>query len=246
MLEGMYSAAAGMAAQQQRLDAVANDLANVNTAGYKHVRLAFRDLVYAPGARGADKTVRFGAGAAATNIGRSGAQGALKNTGQPLDIALQGPGYISVLTADGKPALTRDGALRIDGRNRLVAGGAGLVLDPPVTVPAGTAPADVHINAEGVVNVRGRTVGTIRLVNVPAPTQLAGGPDNTFTVTRGSGAAQPVGRGTAVSQGMLESSNTDVSDAMVDMIDAQRGYQMASKAIQVQDQLLEIANGVKR
>jgi flagellar basal-body rod protein FlgG len=242
----MYSAAAGMAAQQQRLDAVANDLANVNTTGYKHVRLAFRDLIYANGARGADKSVRFGAGAAATPIGRSATQGALKTTGEPLDVALQGPGFISVLGSDGKPALTRDGALRIDGRNRLVAGGGGLVLDPPVVVPTGTNPEDVHITEDGRVNVRGKSVGTIRIVTVPAPTQLAGGPDNSFTVTRGSGAVQAAGRATTVSQGMLEGSNADMSDAMVDMIDAQRGFQMASKAIQMQDQMLEIANGVKK
>jgi flagellar basal-body rod protein FlgG len=246
LLEGMYSAAAGMAAQQQRLDAVANDLANVNTTGYKHVRLAFRDLIYANGARGADKSVRLGAGSAATSIGRSAAQGALKNTGEALDVALRGPGFISVLGADGKPALTRDGALRIDARNRLVAGGAGLVLQPPVVVPAGTVSDDVHITADGNVNVRGRTIGAIRLVTVPAPAQLAGGPDNTFSVTSASGAAQTAGRGTTIAQGMLESSNADVSDAMVDMIDAQRSYQMASKVIQVQDQVLEIANGVKK
>ena len=247
MLEGMYSAAAGMAAQQQRLDAVANDLANVNTAGYKHVRLAFRDLIYAAGARGADKTVKFGAGAAASVIGRSVAQGALRNTGQPLDVALQGPGFLSVLDPNGKPALTRDGALRIDGRNRLVAGGAGLVLQPTITVPAGTAPQDVHISPSGSVNVAGKVIGQIQVVSVPAPSQLAGGPDNTFSVTRASGPATPLKAGeTEISQGMLESSNTDVSDAMVDMIDAQRGYQLASKAIQVQDQILEIANGVKK
>jgi flagellar basal-body rod protein FlgG len=242
----MYSAAAGMAAQQQRLDAVANDLANVNTAGYKHVRLAFRDLIYAAGARGADKSVKLGSGAAATIVGRSSAQGALRNTGQPLDVALQGPGFLSVIGSDGKPALTRDGALRLDDRNRLVAGGAGLLLQPTVTVPAGTAPQDVHIGTSGSVHVQGKVIGQIQVVTVPAPAQLAGGPDNTFTVTRASGAAKAITGTTQVSQGMLESSNTDVADAMVDMIDAQRGYQMASKAIQVQDQILEIANGVKK
>jgi flagellar basal-body rod protein FlgG len=242
----MYSAAAGMAAQQQRLDAVANDLANVNTTGYKHVRLAFRDLVYANGARGADKTVRLGAGSAATDIGRSAAQGALRNTGQPLDIALQGEGFLSVRDANGKPALTRDGAMRVDDRNRLVTGGAGLVLDPPLTVPAGTVASDIHVGADGNVNVRGKAVGKITVVTVPAPSQLAGGPDNTFTPTRGSGAIKAGNPTTTISQGMLEGSNSDVADAMIDMVDAQRGYQIASKAIQMQDQLLEIANGVKK
>jgi flagellar basal-body rod protein FlgG len=242
----MYSAAAGMAAQQERLDAVANDLANVNTTGYKHVRLAFRDLVYAPGARGADSTVTFGAGAAATSIGRSSAQGALQNTGQPLDIALQGPGYLAVRTAAGAPALTRDGALRIDSRNRLVVGGTGMLLDPPVTLPQGTAPDEVHIASDGRVTVAGKAVGAIRIVDVPSASGLAGGQDNTFTATRASGAVRPAGRATTISQGMLEGSNTDAADAMVDVMDAQRGFPMASKAIQVADQMLEIANGGKR
>jgi flagellar basal-body rod protein FlgG len=245
LLEGMYTAAAGMAAQQTHLDAVANDLANVSTTGYKHVRVAFRDLLYASGGRAVDGSVKFGAGAAATDIGRSLAQGALQNTGQPLDVALQGNGFIAVRGRDGQPAMTRDGALRLDDRNRLVTDD-GLLLDPPVTVPAGTDPKNIEISQTGAVAVGGRKIGALRLVTVPAPSQLEGGPDNTFKATRASGAVIAAPAGTTVAQGALEASNVDMGEAMTDMIDAQRSFQMASKAIQFADQMAEIANGVKK
>src|SRR6201989_325272 len=109
MLEGLYSAAAGMRAQQQRMDSVASDLANVNTNGYKRERVAFRDLLYV---RDASGRVQSGAGAAATTIGRGFAQGALRETGNPLDVAIQGSGFLQVRRADGTNALTRDGSLR--------------------------------------------------------------------------------------------------------------------------------------
>src|SRR3954454_19769133 len=108
MLEGMYTAAAGMAAQQQKLDALSNDVANVNTTGYKRVRVAFRDLLYTPQGLATNPRSQEGAGAAATTIGRGAAQGALQRTDVPLDIALQGPGYLVVQGADGARELTRD------------------------------------------------------------------------------------------------------------------------------------------
>lgn len=245
MLEGMYTAAAGMAAQQQRMDAVANDLANVSTTGYKPVRVAFRDLVYAQGGRGADRTVQLGSGAAATSIGRSTRQGALTETGEPLDVALQGEGFIAVRDTQGRQALTRDGHLRIDDRGRLTTQN-GLLLDPPVTLPKGTTPDAVHIDAAGAITVAGRRVGALRLLTVNSPANLQGGDDNTFTPTRASGAATAAPRATTVTQGALEASGVDVGTAMTDMIDAQRSFELASRAITVQDQMLEIANQVKR
>jgi flagellar basal-body rod protein FlgG len=245
LLEGMYTAAAGMAAQQTHLDAVASDLANVNTTGYKHVRVAFRDLLYATGGRAVDGSVQFGAGAAATDIGRSLQQGGLQSTGQPLDVALQGNGFIAVRGSDGKPSMTRDGSLRLDDRNRLVTAD-GLLLDPPVSVAAGTDPKDIEISARGDVAVGGRKVGALRLVTVPAPSQLEGGPDNTFRATRGSGAAVAAPAGTTLAQGSLEGSNVDMGESMAAMMEAQRGFEMASKAITFSDQMAEIANGVKR
>src|SRR4051795_5357575 len=110
MLEGLYSAAAGMQAQQQRMDTVANDLANVNTNGYKKERVAFRDLLYV---NAAPATVRGGAGAAAPTIGRGFTQGAIRETGNPLDLAIENGGFIQVRRADGTTALTRDGGPRL-------------------------------------------------------------------------------------------------------------------------------------
>jgi flagellar basal-body rod protein FlgG len=240
----MYTAAAGMAAQQDRLDAVAGDLANVNTTGYKHARLAFRDLVYSQGGHG-QANVSLGAGAAATSLARGSAQGALQDTGEPLDIAVQGPGFISVRTAGGKPALTRDGQLRLDDRGRLTTS-TGELLEPPITVPRGTQPQDVGIAADGTVSVAGRRIGAIRVLTVAAPGGLAGGENNLFLATAASGAATAAPRTTRLAQGALEASNVDIGDAMTSMIEAQRGFELASKAIEVQDQMLQIANQVKR
>jgi flagellar basal-body rod protein FlgG len=244
MLEGMYSAAAGMAAQQQRLDTVANDLANVNTAGYKPVRVAFRDLVYGEAGRGTARGVRIGAGAAATDIGRSSAQGELQQTGQELDVALDGLGFLAVRDANG-PALTRDGQLRLDDQGRITTQ-AGALLDPPVKLPAGTTEKEVRIATDGSITVRGTRIGGLRIVTVPATSGLQGGDGNLFRTTAASGAAGAAPRTTRVIQGSLEGSAVDLATAMADMTIAQRAFQMASKAIQMQDQVLEYANGVKR
>jgi flagellar basal-body rod protein FlgG len=241
----MYSAAAGMAAQQQRIDAAANDLANTSTNGYKHVRVAFRDLAYTAAGTGGTRDVLIGGGSAATVMGRSLQQGALQLTAEPLDVAVQGNGFLAVRGRDGQPAMTRDGHLGTDERGRLVTSG-GLLLDPPVTVPAGTDTADVKVAGDGTVTARGVRLGVLRLVSVPNPSALAGGPDNTFKATAASGAATAAPRTTTVTQGALEASNVDLGDAMVDMMEAQRGFELASKAIQYQDQLMEIANGIKR
>ena len=130
MLEGMYTAAAGMAAQQQRLDALSNDLANVNTVGYKSLRVAFRDLVYTASGPGGMPGVTEGSGSAASVIGRSSSAGALKQTGEALDVAIDGTGYLQVRRPDGTNALTRNGQLSVDKGQRTPAL-AGRVLRGP-------------------------------------------------------------------------------------------------------------------
>jgi flagellar basal-body rod protein FlgG len=247
MLEGLYSAAAGMAAQQRRIDGVSNDLANVSTTGYKHVRVGFRDLLYNAQGGSAEPTVLAGAGAAADFVGRSQEQGALQTTGQPLDVAIQGPGFLQVKRPDGSLALTRDGALRLDSDGRLTTND-GLLVQPPIAVPRGTAPDQLSIAADGTVRLSagGRALGRIGLVTVRSPDGLQALGNNLFAATAQSGSATPAGTDSTLRQGVLEGSNVDVGDAMVDMIDAQRSFQMASKAIQMQDQMLEVANQVKR
>jgi flagellar basal-body rod protein FlgG len=244
MLEGMYTAAAGMAAQQSRLDAVANDLANASTTGYKRVRVAYRDLAYTEGAPGGTTALRLGSGAAASMIGRDDRQGSTQETGGPLDVAIEGPGFIQV-KVDGKTWLTRDGHLQVDAQGRL-ASGDGALIDPPITMPKGTTPDQVAIAADGTVAAAGKKVGQIRLVTVVNPAGLDGGADNRFQATNVSGAVSAAPRTTTLHAGVLEASNVDMGDAMADLMDAQRSFELASKAIQVADQALEIANGVKR
>jgi flagellar basal-body rod protein FlgG len=240
MLEGLYSAAAGMQAQQQRMDTVANDLANVNTNGYKRERVAFRDLLYV---RDASGRVQSGAGAAATTIGRGFAQGSLRETGNPLDVAIQGGGFIQVRRADGTTALTRDGSLRLDPRGRLTTQ-QGDLIQPAITVPAGTQESDVKIASNGAVTVGTRQVGTLQLFSVRSPQGLQSIGDSLYRATAASGAVTRMAT-FKIDQGSVESSNVDVADSMTEMMDAQRSFQLASKAVQMQDQLLQIANQVK-
>src|SRR5215216_4542078 len=140
MLEGLYSAAAGMAAQQQRMDALANDVANVNTAGYKRQRTGFRDLVYQQAARGAAAGVELGSGVAAMTVGRSMAPGQLRETGNPLDFSIEGPGFFLVRLPNGQEGLTRDGSFHLDSRGRVVTANGAQV---GITVPADTDPSDI-------------------------------------------------------------------------------------------------------
>jgi flagellar basal-body rod protein FlgG len=229
-----------MAAQERRLDAVSNDIANVNTSGYKKVRVGFRDLIYqADGPTG----VRTGAGSAITQLGRGSAQGALQQTGQPFDLAIQGDGFFQVRRADGQLALTRSGAFVVNAQGQLV-NPNGERLVPPVTIPRGTDPTKVGVAQDGTVQIAGRTIGRIQLVTVPSPNGLAPAGNNNYLVTAASGAVRPA-TGT-LAQGALEASNVDLADAMVDMMDAQRSYSMASKAIHMQDQMMEVANGIKQ
>jgi flagellar basal-body rod protein FlgG len=244
MLEGLRTAAAGMQAQQQKLDAVANDLANANTNGYKRLRVGFSDLLYERGGRPTiSNAAQLGTGTKAMWSGRTFEQGGLKNTGVMTDIGLEGPGFMKVKLADGRDGLTRDGDLHVDEKGQLVtSSGARL----GVNIPAGTQDSQIAIAADGTVSAAGKPVGKIALVNVRSPQNLESVGDNAFVATATSGRPIAAPATTQLKQGTLEASNTDMSQAMTDMIDAQRTYQMTSRAIQTADQMMEIANGVKR
>jgi flagellar basal-body rod protein FlgG len=244
MLEGLYAAAAGMEAQQTQLEAVSNDLANVSTPGYQSTEVGFRDLLYSSGGASSGSSVATGAGAASRIFGRSQAQGALRNTGQPLDVAIIGPGFLQVGRPDGTIGLTRNGSLELNGARQLVTQ-MGMPLVPPITIPAGVPLDRVAVAPGGQVQVLGKTVGTIPLVDVPAPDRLLAAGDSTFTATAASGSIRPAG-GATLTQGYLEQSNVDIATAMTEMVDAERSYQMDSKAIQMQDQMMQIANQIKR
>lgn len=244
MLEGLYSAASGLAAQQTRLDAVANDLANASTTGYKAVRVAYRDLAYDRAADGAGEGTQTGAGAAAGFAGRDQEQGALNPTDRPLDVALEGPGFLRVRRPDGTDALTRNGALQVDARGRL-ATADGDLLQPPVTLPAGVRGEQVSIQPDGGVLANGRPVGRIQPVDVPNPDGLVALGGSSFAASAASGAVRPATT-TRLVGGSLEASGTDIASAMTAMIEAQRAFQLVSKAITTRDEVWGIANGVKR
>jgi flagellar basal-body rod protein FlgG len=231
-----------MAAQQQRIDAVSNDVANVSTAGYKRERLSFRDLAYQNEATG--NGVRAGAGSAVASAGRSQVAGSIQITQQPLDVAIEGDGYLTVRRPDGQLGLTRQGALQVDGNRRLTSA-TGDLLEPPITIPANVDLGDLEIGSDGTVSGGGRTLGRIQLQTVPAPAGQLDAGDSVMLPTTASGGLQNAPSAT-LQQGALEMSNVDMSDAMVDLMDAQRSYSMLSKVLQTQDQLMEIANQVKR
>jgi flagellar basal-body rod protein FlgG len=227
------------------LDAVSNDLANAQTNGYKRVRVGFSDLLYEQGGRPTKDGVELGTGSRTIQAGRTFEQGSLTQTGNPLDVAIQGDGFLKVKLPDGRQALSRDGALHIDGNRRLV-NGAGAIVQPQITFPQGVSEEQISISRDGTVLAAGKPAGKLALVNVPSVNGLQSAGDNAFVTTAASGAVTAAPTSTTLAQGALEASNVDLGDAMVDMMVAQRGFQMASKAVQTQDQMLSIANGIKQ
>jgi flagellar basal-body rod protein FlgG len=243
MLQGLYAAASGMEAQQNQLDAVSNDLANVDTPGYQGEIMGFEDLLYSSGGNSTGTSVATGAGSASGIIGRSGLQGSIQQTGRPLDVAIQGPGYFEVRRPDGTIGLTRNGALETNAKGQLT-NSQGMLLQPPITLPHGTDPSDVTIEGNGTVIANGKKLGQIKLVTVPAPNGLVADGDSIFSATAASGAIRPAG-GATLQQNALEGSNVDMGQAMSQMMTAERSYQMSSNAVQYQDQMLQIANQIK-
>jgi flagellar basal-body rod protein FlgG len=242
MLEGLYSAAAGMAAQQQQLDAISNDLANESTTGYKSERVGFEDLLYNEVDQAGTATTA-GAGASAAPIGRDQSQGSLRETGNPLDLAIEGDGYFLLKRPDGTLALTRNGNFGVDGKGTIVSG-EGNPLDPPITLPAGTSPDEVTISPDGSVSAGSHKLGQIKLLRVPAPDGLLSAGDGLFAPTAASGAPQTASSA-AIRQGALEGSNVDMATEMASLVSTQRNYQLSSSAIQMESQMMSIANQLR-
>jgi flagellar basal-body rod protein FlgG len=241
MFEGLYAAASGMAAQQQQFDAISNDMANIDTPGYQSTILGFHDLLYSNGEYGSD--VATGAGTQAEQMGYDQTQGAIQQTGQPLDVALSGPGYLEVRRQDGTIGMTRNGALQINDKRQLTTQ-TGMLVQPPITIPAGVDPSQVSIASNGTVSVGKQTLGKLSLVDVPAPNGLVADGDSVFSATTASGAIRAA-KATSIQQGALEGSNVNLGDEMSKMMDAQQQYAMGSQAIQYQAQMLQIANEIK-
>ncbi|MFN0152912.1 MAG: flagellar hook-basal body protein [Gaiella sp.] len=238
MPNGLHAASSGVIAQQLKMDAIANDIANVNTTGYKRTRVTFQEVVSGVGGDGTGSGVRIGQAQHVFD------QGLLFANSNPIAVGLDGPGFIQVKRGDGTLALTRDGDLRVDSKGALTLAG-GERLEPAITLPTGYDLADVKISEDGTVTLAGKKLGQLTVVAVTAPDGLLHVGDNLFQLTAASGPAAPA-KDAVVHQGFIEGSNVDLATAMVDLIETQRGFDLTSRSLRTHDQLLEIANAIRR
>ena len=262
MIRSLYSGATGMIAQQTNLDVVSNNLANANTAGFKKIRADFEDLLYQidrePGAPVEPDSmiptgIQVGLGTRVVGTNRIMTAGNLQVTGNSLDVAIEGDGFYQVVLPNGNMAYTRDGSWSIDGEGQMVTSN-GYLLDPAIVIPEDAL--EIVISATGDVSVTipdevdPQNVGQIELARFVNPGGLKAVGKNLFLETPASGApivAEPgdEGMGTTI-QTILEMSNVQVVEEMVNMIVAQRAYEANSKTIQTADNLLQIANNLRR
>lgn len=251
MMNALYSAATGMMAQQTSMDVVANNLANATTTGYKRDRMDLVDLEYQAFRLPTGTDGQVGLGAAPGQIAKEHAQGGIQNTGRGMDVAIQGEGFFQVTRADGTLAYTRAGNLQIDANGR-VGLPTGDLLQPRLTVPPGAG--DVTIGAGGevtaVVNGTITTLGTISVASFANPSGLQAAGDNLFVASVNSGAADVGAPGAAgrglISQGFLEASNVNVGTEMISLIVTQRAFEASSKVVSASDEMMGMANGLRR
>ena len=261
MLRALYSGASGMSAQEMNLDNVANNLANSSTAGFRKRRIQFEDLLYQnivmPGAAATQQTtvaaglqIGLGSRSAASEIVQT--QGDFSQTGNQLDMAIQGQGFFQVTLPSGETAYTRSGAFHLDAQGNIVTSD-GNPLEPSLTIPANAT--SVTIGSDGTVSVTtpGQTaaqqVGTIQLALFQNPGGLNSIGNNLFLATTGSG--DPIvgtpggteGLGT-IQQGYLEQSNVDVVEEFIQMIVAQRSYEASSRVVQAADEMFQGINNL--
>ncbi len=255
MIGALNTAATGMEAQQILIDIIANNLANVNTTGFKKSRGNFQDLLYrtlrAPGtsvAAGFESPtgLQIGQGTRAVDTQRIFSQGQYKNTQNPLDLAIEGAGFFQVQSPTGETLYTRSGSLKTDGQGQVVTGD-GYILDPALTIPADATA--VTIGEDGTVSVQlagqneAQEVGTIQLATFVNPAGLLAMGRGYYKPSSSSGQAlqaQPGQEGIGtLAQGFLETSNVQVVEEMIDMITGQRAYELNSKVIQTADKMLQ-------
>lgn len=255
MFSALWVAKTGLDAQQTRMEVISNNLANVNTTGFKSSRASFQDLVYQdvrqPGGQTSQQTqapsgLMLGTGVRVVGTEKLFTQGNLTQTGNALDVAIQGRGFLQVSMPDGSIAYTRDGSLHMNSDGQLVTAN-GYSLNPAITLPANAQA--VTIGSDGTVSVTlpGQSaptqVGTLQMADFINPAGLQPTGDNLYVETASSGApqiGQPGlnGMGT-LEQGSLETSNVNVVEALVNMIETQRAYEMNSKAISATDSMLQ-------
>ena len=258
MTQALWIAKTGLDAQQTRMSVISNNLANVNTTGYKYSRPIFNDLLYQtvrqPGAQSSQNTeipsgLMIGTGVRTMSTQKFYSQGNIIQTENSMDVAISGRGFFEILLPDGDTAYTRDGTFQLDSQGRMVTSN-GYQLQPAISVPANTL--SVTIGEDGVVSalVAGSTsptqIGAIQLADFLNPAGLQPVGDNLLKETAASGTATTGTPGTTglglTLQGSLESSNVNVVEELVNMIETQRAYEMNSKAISTSDQMLQFAS----
>ena len=254
MIRSLWIARTGLDAQQTSLDVIANNLANVSTNGFKRARPVFEDLLYQtyrqPGAQSSQTTqipsgLQFGTGARPVSTARIHTQGSLQQTGNPLDVAIDGAGFFQILLPDGSTAYTRDGSFQKDNQGQMVTS-SGYPLQPSITIPIDAT--SVTISRDGVVSVvqPGSTaatqVGTIQLANFINVGGLQSIGENLFLETASSGAPTPNAPGSngsgILNQYYVETSNVNVAEELVTMIQTQRAYELNSKVVSTSDAML--------
>jgi flagellar basal-body rod protein FlgG len=254
MIRSLWIAKTGMDAQQTQLDVISNNLANVGTSGFKRARVAFEDLLYQtlrqPGASSSQQTqlptgLQLGTGVRPTATVRMFTQGNLQQTGNQFDIAINGHGFFQVQLPDGGTAYTRDGSFHVDANGSLVTSN-GFALSPAITIPPNAQSVTVGQDGTVSVTVQGQAasqnVGQVQLVNFVNPGGLESRGQNLYIETSASGTASANAPGTnglgLLQQGYVETSNVNVVEELVSMIQTQRAYEINSKAVQTSDQML--------
>jgi flagellar basal-body rod protein FlgG len=256
----LYSAATGMEAQQMNLDTIANNLANVNTPGFKRSKIEFQDLLYQkPRTAGADAGggnivptgIEVGNGTRVASTSKEFTQGQLTSTGGNLDLALQGDGFYEVQQPDGTTAYTRDGSFKLNASGQVVTSDGLPVLSGFQTIPTGTTA--ITISQSGEVSIQtasGTTSFSLTLSRFANPSGLRSLGGNLYTESAASGTPETGkpgenGYGT-IMQGYVESSNVNLVEEMVNLITAQRAYEINSKSIQASDEMLQNVAQMKR
>lgn len=262
MIRALYTAATGMQAQELAIDVIAHNLANVNTTGFKKSRADFQDLLYqtlvAPGAPSTTTTnaptgIQVGLGVRPAAVQRVNLQGDYNQTGNPLDVAIEGEGFFQITLPDGTTAYSRAGSFKLDSEARIVTS-EGYFLEPAITVP--TDAVDVTVGQDGTVTAllpnqtQASELGQIQTVRFTNPAGLRALGKNLLQETETSGAPQlgipgADNRGTLL-QGFLENSNVSVVEELIALIAGQRAYEVTSKAIQTADEMLKVTNAIVR
>lgn len=263
MIRALHTAATGMQAQQLNMDTIANNLSNANTAGFKRTRIDFEDLMYqtlrvsgSPSGEGGNQVptgIEAGLGVRPAATQKIFSQGVFQQTENTLDVAIEGDGFFQVTLPSGDVAYTRNGSFKKDSTGKVVTSD-GYYLEPEIIIPENAL--EVSISIDGIVSVivqgstQPQTIGEIQLTRFVNPAGLHSIGKNLFMESAASGS--PVsgtpgqeGLGT-LAQGFIENSNVQVVEEMVNMIIAQRAYEIISKTIQGADEMLQVASNLRR